>query len=254
MNEHVLRIFIGYDPVESVAWHTMAHSILARSSRPLALVPVNVANLRDIFQRPRDPKQSNEFSFTRFLVPHLAGYQGLAAFFDCDQLLRVDVAELFAVAEADPSKAVHVVQHDYEPKDEIKYLDTVQYRYPRKNWSSVVLWNCGHAANRRVTPEFVNTATAMELHRFQWLRDDQIGALNVRWNWLVGEYAEPPADVKLVHWTVGGPYFSEYREADFAGEWFAERERMTHCLQRPQPVPTAAELEAPPAAAREQAT
>lgn len=232
MNEQVLRVFIGYDPVESVAWHTMAHSILARSSRPVAIVPVNIANLKSIYTRPRDPKQSNEFSFTRFLVPYLAGFQGYAAFFDCDQLLRTDVSQLFDIAQADPSKAVHVVQHDYEPKDDIKYLNTVQYRYPRKNWSSVMMWNCGHPANRKVTPEFVNSATPMELHRFQWLDDGQIGALNVRWNWLVGEYADPPADVNIVHWTVGGPYFHEYRDADFSDEWFEEFGRMSHCQQR----------------------
>lgn len=232
MNPQVLKVFIGFDPVESVAWHTMAHSILSRSSVPVAIVPVNVANLGGIYTRPRDPKQSNAFSFTRFLVPYLCGYEGHAVFFDCDQLLRTDLAELVEHAVADPSKAVHVVQHDYQPKDSIKYLNTVQYAYPRKNWSSVVLWNCGHPANRRVTPDFVNTASAMELHRFLWLDDSQIGALDVRWNWLVGEYAEPPADVKNVHWTVGGPYFHEYRGADFADEWFAEFDRMRHCEQR----------------------
>lgn len=232
MNRDVLRIFIGYDPVESVAWHTMAHSILQRSSVPVALVPVNLANLRGIYTRERDPKQSNEFSFTRFLVPYLSGYEGFAVFFDCDQMLRTDIAELFRVGSGDPDKAVHVVQHDYEPKDDIKYLNTVQYRYPRKNWSSVVLWNCGHPANRVVTPDYVNSASALALHRFQWLQDSQIGALDVRWNWLVGEYAEPPADVKNVHWTVGGPYFHEYRNADFAEEWFAEFGRMSHCQQR----------------------
>lgn len=232
MNPQVLKIFIGFDPVESVAWHTMAHSILARSSVPLALVPVNITNLKGIYTRERDAKQSNEFSFTRFLVPYLSDYEGYAAFFDCDQLIRTDVAELFELAAADPSKAVHVVQHDYEPKDDIKFLNTVQYRYPRKNWSSVVLWNCAHPANRRVTVEYVNTASAMELHRFQWLEDSQIGALDVRWNWLIGEYAEPPNDVRNVHFTVGGPYFHEYKNADFADEWFTEFDRMTHCQQR----------------------
>lgn len=233
MNSSVLKIFIGYDPVESVAWHTMTHSILSRSSVPVAIVPVNIANLKGIYTRERDPKQSNEFSFTRFLVPFLSGYEGFAAFFDCDMLLRTDVAALFDLAAKDPAKAVHVVQHDYEPRDDIKYLNTVQYRYPRKNWSSVVLWNCGHPSNRAVTPEFVNTATPMELHRFQWLKDEEIGAVDVRWNWLVGEYADPPQDVHNVHWTVGGPYFHEYKGADFAQEWFAEHERMNFCLQRP---------------------
>jgi hypothetical protein len=233
VNSNVLKIFIGYDPVESVAWHTMTHSILSRCSAPVAIVPVNIANLKGIYTRERDPKQSNEFSFTRFLVPYLTGFNGFAAFFDCDMLLRTDVAKLFEHAAKDPSKAVHVVQHDYEPRDDVKYLNTVQYRYPRKNWSSVVLWNCGHPANLAVTPDFVNTATPMELHRFQWLKDDEIGSLDVRWNWLVGEYADPPADVHNVHWTVGGPYFHEYKNADFAQEWFAEHERMDFCLQRP---------------------
>jgi hypothetical protein len=233
MNTSVLKIFIGYDSVESVAWHTMAHSILSRSSMPVAIVPVNIANIRSIYTRDRDPKQSNEFSFTRFLVPYLCGYEGFAAFFDCDMLLRNDVAALFDLAMKDPVKAVHVVQHDYEPHDDVKYLNAVQYRYPRKNWSSVVLWNCGHPSNRAVTPEFVNTASPMELHRFQWLKDDEIGAVDVRWNWLVGEYADPPDDVHNVHWTVGGPYFHEYKDADFAQEWFAEHERMNFCLQRP---------------------
>jgi hypothetical protein len=232
MHDPLLRIFIGYDPVESVAWHTHAHSILERSSLPVALVPVNVANLRGIYRRERDPKQSNEFSFTRFLVPHLSGFAGLAVYCDCDQLIRTDVAELFAIAEAAPEKAVHVVQHDYVPRDEIKYLNTVQYRYPRKNWSSVVVWNCAHPANLRLTPDYVNNASPMELHRFLWLEDHQIGALDVRWNWLVGEYDEPPADVNLVHWTNGGPYFTEHRQADFAQEWFDARARMTHCKQR----------------------
>jgi hypothetical protein len=234
MDASVLKIFIGYDPVESIAWHTMAHSILERSSRPVAIVPLHNANLGSIYTRPRDPKQSNEFSFTRFLAPHLCGYEGYAAYFDCDQLLRTDVSELFTIASAGPEKAVHVVQHDYEPKDEIKYLNTAQYRYPRKNWSSVVLWNCGHPANRVVTPEYVNTASAMELHRFLWLDDSQIGAIDVRWNWLVGEYADPPPDVKNVHWTIGGPYFREYRTSDFAEEWLAEAQRMSYCKQRQQ--------------------
>ncbi len=232
MNSEILKIFIGYDPVESVAWHTMAHSIFSRSSVPVAIIPVNITNLKGIYTRERDPKQSNEFSFTRFLVPYLSDYDGWAAFFDCDMLLRTDVAKLFERAALDPEKAVHVVKHDYEPKDTIKYLNTVQYRYPRKNWSSVVLWNCSHPSNFVLTPEFVNTASPMELHRFQWLKDEEIGSLDVRWNWLVGDYSDPPPDVHNVHWTIGGPYFDEYKNSDFSEEWFAEYARMAFCLQR----------------------
>lgn len=232
MNKEMIKVFIGFDQVESVAWHTMAHSIFTRSSRPVALIPVNLTNLKNIYTRERDPKQSNEFSFTRFLVPYLNDYDGYAIFFDCDMMLRTDINEIFDAVTRDPGKAVYVVKHDYEPKNEIKFLNTVQYKYPRKNWSSVILWNCSHPSNKSVTPEYVNSASAMELHRFLWLKDDEIGELDVRWNWLVGEYTTPPNDVKNVHWTVGGPYFQEYKDVDFSDEWFIESERMKNCLQR----------------------
>ncbi len=232
MNTELIKVFIGYDPVESVAWHVMAHSIFTKSSKPVALIPVNLANLKDVFNRDRDAKQSNEFSFSRFLVPYLSGYEGYALFFDCDMMLRTDITEIFDVVKEDPGKAVYVVKHDYEPRDEIKYLNTVQYKYPRKNWSSVVLWNCSHPSNKKVDLDYVNNATAMELHRFMWLKDEEIGELNVRWNWLVGEYLEPPEDVKNVHWTVGGPYFKEYSDADFSSEWFDEKGKVTYCKQR----------------------
>lgn len=233
MRNDIVKVFIGFDPVESVAWHTMAHSILKHSSRPVAIIPINIKNLESIYTRERDPKQSNEFSFTRFLVPYLSEYSGYSLFFDCDMLLRSDICEIFDVIQKDPGKAVYVVKHTYEPRVDIKYLNTVQYKYPRKNWSSVVLWNCGHPANKIITPEFVNSATGLDLHRFTWLKDEEIGELDVRWNWLVGEYDDPPADVKNVHWTVGGPYFHEFRNADYAEEWVEEFKSMSYCQQRP---------------------
>jgi hypothetical protein len=232
MNNQVIKVFIGYDSVESTAWHTFAHSILRQSTRPVAIVPINIANLKNIYTRERDPKQSNEFSFTRFLVPYLCDYQGYAIFFDCDMLLRCDITDILDVINTQPGRAVYVVKHDYLPRDDVKYLNTVQYKYPRKNWSSVVVWDCSHPSNKAVTPTYVNTASPMDLHRFSWLEDNQIGELDVRWNWLVGEYDKPPLDVKNIHWTVGGPYFKEFRDADFSQEWFAENQRMNFCLQR----------------------
>lgn len=232
MNNKLFNIYIGYDGVESVAWHVMAHSIFSKSSVPVAFIPVSVNNLQGIYDRVRDPKQSNEFSFTRFLVPYLNNYQGYAVFFDCDMLVRTDINELLELIKADPNKAVYVVKHDYVPKDTVKYLNTVQYTYPRKNWSSVVVWNCGHPDNMKLTPNFINTATGIELHRFTWLKDEDIGELDIRWNWLVGEYDNPPSDVKNVHWTIGGPYFTEYADADFAKEWFDGRDKVNFCKQR----------------------
>jgi hypothetical protein len=232
MREEIIKVFIGYDPVESVAWHTMAHSILRQSSRPVAIIPVNLSNLRSIYQRPRDPKQSNEFSFSRFLVPYLCDFKGYGIFFDCDMMVRCDIAEIFSVLKTAPDKAVYLVKHDYEPKTTLKYLNNVQYKYPRKNWSSAVLWNCSHQSNHILTPEYINIASAMCLHRFTWLEDSEIGELDVNWNWLVGEYEGAPTEVKNVHWTLGGPYFNEYRESPFADEWFRERDTMLTCIQR----------------------
>ena len=232
MHPDVIKIFIGYDPLESVAWHTMAASIYRQSSRPVAIVPLNLDNLKGIFNRPRDPKQSNEFSFSRFLVPYLCNYEGKGIYFDCDQMLRTDIAEILTVMEEQPGKAVYVVKHTYEPRNDVKYLNTVQYKYPRKNWSSVVLWNCEHLKNKIITPSFLNTAEGLVLHRFNWLEDDDIGELDIRWNWLVGEYEDPPKDVKNVHWTVGGPYFPEYANVDFSDEWVAEKALMDFSLKK----------------------
>lgn len=232
MNKKVIRVFIGFDKVESIAWHTMVHSILTKSSRPVSIVPVNLSNLNGIYTRLRDSKQSNEFSFSRFLVPYLCDYDGYAIYFDCDMLLRTDISEIFEVLDTQPNKALYVVKHDYEPKNNIKYLNTVQYSYPRKNWSSVVFWNCSHELNRKLTLDFINTATPMEMHRFTWLPDSEIGELDVRWNWLVGEYENPPSNVKNVHWTNGGPYFHEYSSVDFADEWREMYSGIIHCEQR----------------------
>lgn len=220
-----LRIFIGYDPVEIEAWHVCAQSIIENTSYPVAITPVNVRNYQHFYHRERDPKQSNEFTYTRFLTPWLCGFEGQALFIDCDMILRTDVYELFE--EADERYAVTVVKHDYEPKNKTKYLGNIQYNYPRKNWSSVMLFNCSHPALRSLTPHAVAKADPRWLHRFEFLTDDEIGEVGVEWNFLVGEYdldkwreTHPGQDVKLVHWTVGGPYFREYRDTDFADEWF----------------------------------
>ena len=229
-NSNTLSIYIGYDTVEIIAFHTLVQSIIDHATIPVSIVPINLNNLKDVYTRERDPKQSNSFSFSRFLVPYLNNYKDYAVFFDCDMMLRTDIKELMEIIN--PNHAISVVKHSYEPRDDIKYLGNVQYSYPRKNWSSVIVWNCEHPDNKVVTPEFVNKASGLELHRFTWLKDEDIGELPVQWNWLVGEYDEPPADVKNVHWTLGGPYFSEYENADFSEEWRDLKARINHCDQR----------------------
>ena len=230
--QKVLPIFIGYDTAETVAWHTLTNSIIEKSTLPVSITPVAIEHFKNFFHRPRDAKQSNAFSFSRFAVPYLMDYAGYAIFMDCDMLLRTDIATILTCIESDPGKAVYVVKHDYTPHEGTKYLGTVQYAYPRKNWSSFVLWNCAHPKNTNLTPDFFNSASGLELHRFTWLEDADIGELDVRWNWLVGEYVNPPSDVFNVHWTLGGPYFSEYTEVDFSDEWRSAHAQINYCSQR----------------------
>jgi hypothetical protein len=221
----VLSIYIGFDPKESVAFYTLAHSILRRSSIPVSIAPVMQSQLKGIYARPRGPTESTEFSLTRFLVPALAGFRGWSVFMDCDMLCRVDIAALAAEAERQPDKAVLVCQHDYVPKTERKFLGQVQTKYPRKNWSSLMLLNNERCS--ALTPDYVNSASGLDLHRFNWVDDRAIGSLPLEWNWLVGEYEQSPA-AKIVHYTLGGPWFDEYRDCDYAQEWRAELESMQH--------------------------
>ena len=170
----MIRVFIGYDAAERVATSVLAHSINVHASEPVAITPVMLSQLRGVFDRPRNELQSTEFSFSRFLTPWLAGYEGWAVFMDCDMIMREDIAELWKLR--DDRYAVQVVKHMHVPKEEKKFLGQVQTKYEKKNWSSVMLMNC--AKCKALTPEFVNTATGLQLHQFKWLGDDGlIGAL-----------------------------------------------------------------------------
>lgn len=221
---NTIHVYIGYDPRETVAYHVLAHSILSRASQPVAIHPLALTGLGGVFRRERSNLQSTDFAFTRFLTPYLAGYEGWAVFMDCDMLVLRDIAELYALR--DERFAVQVVQHDYRPSSKVKFLGQVQTAYEKKNWSSVMLLNCARC--RALTPDYVNTASGLELHRFRWLESEElIGGLPLAWNFLVGEYAPLPAQqIANLHFTIGGPYFPEYRQCDYAGLWLAERDRM----------------------------
>jgi len=224
----IARIFIGFDSKEVVAYHVLAQSIIEHASTPVAFSPIVLSHLQGLFTRERNALQSTEFSFSRFMVPYLSGYEGWSLFVDCDMLARADIAELWELR--DERFAVMCVKHDYQPKTETKFLGQTQTKYQKKNWSSVMLFN--NRRCRALTPDFVNTATGLELHQFKWLDgDDQIGELPSAWNHLVNEY-DYRGDAKLVHFTDGGPYFDEYRNDDYAEEWFATRERVLHVTQR----------------------
>lgn len=207
---------------ESVAFNVLSYSIHRRASVPVTIAPLKLRQLRPVFTRERHTLQSTDFSFSRFLTPHLCAYQGWSLFIDCDMLMREDIARLWALR--DERYAVMVVKHEHTPQETVKFLGEPQTAYQKKNWSSVMLFN--NARCRALTAEYVNTASGLELHQFKWLEDEAlIGALPRQWNHLVG-YDAPRRDAALVHYTLGGPYFEAYADCEYADEWRAERDRM----------------------------
>lgn len=222
-----LKIFVGWDPREDIAWKVCRHSILRRTNpNKVSITPLiqSVLRAEGLYTRPVDSKAATEFSLTRFLTPYLAGDSGYAIFVDCDFLFLSDITEV--LKEIDPSKAVSVVKHDYQPTETMKMDGCVQHLYPRKNWSSFIVFNCAHPAVRLLTPAVVNSADPGYLHRFGWLADSQIGRIDKGWNYLEGWYPSQYENLKAVHYTLGGPWFEDKQECDFAEEWLTEFSQM----------------------------
>lgn len=218
----MIRLFVGYDPREAVAFNVFVSSVLDKSSTPVSVTPLALNTLRARYMEGHTDG-SNDFTYSRFLVPFMCNFDGWAIFADGDMLCRTDIAELWALR--DPNLAVQVVKHNYKTKRPIKYLGAKNEDYPRKNWSSVVLWNCAHPANRCLVPEFVQSYTGKFLHRFAWLSDQLVGELPHGWNWLVDEYRYN-SYACLVHFTLGTPCFAGYDACDYAPEWYAQLKKM----------------------------
>ena len=220
----MIRVFIGFDPRESVAFHVLSQSIHARASQPVSIAPIMLSQLHGLMTRARDPLQSTDFSFSRFLTPFLCDYQGWALFMDCDMLVLDDIVKLWGLR--DENYAVQVVKHDHIPKEDTKFLGSAQTRYEKKNWSSVMLLNC--AKCKMLTPDYVNTASGLDLHRFHWLDGDHlIGDIPHSWNHLVAyDPSKPTTEISNLHFTSGGPYFNEYHNTEYADEWINEKDRM----------------------------
>lgn len=212
----MINVFIGYDSKEKVAFNILSYSILKNSTKPIAITPIYLNNIKDDFVRERNNISSTEFSFSRFIIPHLMNYQGWALFMDCDMLMEADIAELWRLR--DDKYAVQVCKHDYIPKSSTKFLGQTQTVYSKKNWSSFMLMNCKKCTT--LTPDYVNKASGLELHQFKWLESEElIGELPLEWNWLADEY-EYKKDIKNVHYTEGGPYFEAYSNTDYSQNWF----------------------------------
>ena len=214
------NVFVGYDTREDIAYQVCEFSI-KRFNPNVVITPLVQHELRQkkIYWREIDKLASTEFTFTRFLVPHLMNFKGWALFIDCDIVFLEDVNNLFSLA--DDRYAVMCVKHEFNPKPGLKMDGQVQTVYPRKNWSSVVLWNCAHPSNEKVTVDSVNNPNfdGAYFHRFSWLEDEEIGELPCDWNWLVGWYKKDDGVPRAIHYTEGGPWFKNYRNCEFNQDW-----------------------------------
>lgn len=226
------EVFIGWDPRERLAWTVACASLQAQASFPVTVHAIWRQQLEalgiyrrahstrgaQLFDDISDAPCATEFSLARFGVPLLARQNGWALFVDVDFLFRADVWDLYRAA--DRRYAVMVVKHRHEPEEDVKMDAQAQTRYPRKNWSSCVLWNMQHAANQSRLSDLLNTWNGARLHGFEWLRDEQIGELpeGEAWNWLDG-HSSPEIVPKAVHFTRGTPDMPGYEHTRYASEW-----------------------------------
>lgn len=222
------KVYIGFDYREELAYEVAKSSIELRSQtaeviklklqeQPLLTRKVEMRG-NQMWCPISEAPVGTEFTFTRFLIPHLT--EGWALFVDCDIILLDDISKIFELA--DDKYAVMCVKHDYVPKEEIHMVDQIQTKYARKNWASVMLFNCDHHANNRLTLEAINTWPGRDLHGLRWLKDEEIGELPKEWNHLV-DVNEPNPNAKLLHYTLGGPWLQGWERKDSDYNWELER-------------------------------
>lgn len=226
-----IKVFLGYDVKEAAGYHTCAHSIISRASRPVSIQPIALNQIPEWKRtNTNDKPGATDFSFARFLVPYLCGHQGHAIFLDgADMLVTTDIAKLWDMR--DSYSAVQCVQ---VPKYEVHASKMWNQRnewYPRKQWSAVTLWNCGHYHNRVLTPEFVAEKSGAELHRFFWLEDERIGMLPIEWNHLVDYFPRDNVPA-ILHYTDGLPDVHEYKDEDAVDRWYEERALMNSVMPK----------------------
>lgn len=226
MRSDSIKIIVGFDQRESVAYHTFVQSVIDHASVPVSFLPLAIKSLNEYKETHSD--QSNDFIYSRFLSPYLNNFYGWVIFADGDMICQADIKDLWDLR--DESKALLVVKHDYQTKFAKKYLGNINRDYPRKNWSSLILWNCSHPKHKILTPKFISEQSGSFLHRFSWLLDDEIGDLPKEWNWLAIEYPEN-RNAKLIHYTLGTPCFKDYKNTDMADIWYKFKSRLLDGLE-----------------------
>lgn len=209
-----INLVVGFDQREAIAYHVFCQSVIEHTTLPVQITPLAL-NLINIYSESHTDG-SNSFIYSRFLTPYLMNFKGWAIFADGDMVCKEDLGNLWKLRDA--NKAVQVVKHDYKTKSHTKYLGNKNENYPRKNWSSLILWNCSHPKHKILTPDFIQQREGSYLHRFSWLEDSEIGEISIDWNWLAIEYQENP-NAKLIHYTLGTPCFKEYQSSSMSKDW-----------------------------------
>ena len=222
-----IKIVVGFDQREAIAYHTFSQSVLEKSSLPVLFLPLSMNTLKGYKETHND--KSNDFVYSRFLTPYLHNFEGWAIFADGDMVCQSDIKELWDLR--DKTKALQVVMHDYKTKFNQKYLGNTNENYPRKNWSSLILWNCSHPKHKVLTPDFISNQTGKYLHRFSWLDDEDIGELPIDWNWLAIEYPNNPK-AKIIHYTLGTPCFKDYRNTEMAVTWHEVQQKVNEGIDK----------------------
>ena len=210
----IVDIIVGFDQREAVAYHTFTQSVIEKSTMPVRFLPLSISSLSHYNERHNDG--SNDFIYSRFLVPHLMNFKGWAIYADGDMVCLEDIKKLWDLR--DKNYAVQVAKHNYKTKIEEKYWGNKNEDYPRKNWSSLILWNCEHSSHKILTPEFIQKQPGSFLHRFSWIKDEEIGSIDKEWNWLALEYEEKES-INLIHYTIGTPCFKEYANKSLSSYW-----------------------------------
>ena len=220
----ILNVFVGFD---SSDWgQELAYEICRRSliknhkagDIEIRIKPLIKKELEEmeIFWR-KDKDGSTEFTYTRFLTPYLSNYEGYSIFCDSDFLWNCDIVELLNYIKKD--LAVSCVKHSYNDcNDSVKMNGLKQEWYPRKNWTSLMIFNNEHPSVKNLSLENVNNQTAKWLHRLQWCSNEEIGSIPLMYNYLAGYYTKNVSP-KAIHYTDGGPWHYKYTDTDFAQEW-----------------------------------
>ena len=218
-----LKIFIGYDSREKIAFHVLSYSIITKATIPVSITPINLNNLKRFYNRPRGKNESTEFSISRFLTPYLSNFEGYSLYLDCDFIMLENVAKLLKFVAKKSNKTLWCVKHKYKPRHTTKFLKEKQFIYPKKNWSSFMLFN--NKKCKILTPKFISKAHGLDLHQFKWTSENLIGSLPKNWNVLIGEQ-KIPKKFNALHYTLGGPYFNKYSKCEGSKFWFKYKKQI----------------------------